>query len=159
MFQENLKEGNKSSQIYALCRPPGHHATQNFFGGYCYFNNAALAAQLLSKNGRVVVFDVDYHHGNGTQDIFYERNDVYYISIHGDPNTEYPFYSGFAEELGKGEGLNFNKNFPLPTGTKWDNYKPIYEQALEIIGKYNPTYIVVSLGLTLRTAIPYANFT
>jgi len=157
MLQENLNNTDRPF-IYALCRPPGHHATQNSYGGYCYFNNAALAAEVLSKSGPVVVFDVDYHHGNGTQDIFYERKDVYYISIHADPATDYPFYSGTATELGKGYGLNYNRNFPLPRETTWKEYKPIYEEALLIITHYKPSSIIISLGLDTADGDPISNF-
>ena len=104
---------------FALSRPPGHHAGADFFGGYCFLNNAALAAQSLRDSGcaRVAVLDVDYHHGNGTQSIFYERADVFTVSIHGDPRTEYPFFLGHADERGAGAGEGFNLNLPLPRGT------------------------------------------
>jgi len=153
-----ISEGHITSLIYALCRPPGHHATYNFYGGYCYFNNAALAAQILSKRGRVVVFDVDYHHGNGTQDIFYDRNDVYYISIHGDPEFEYPYHSGGANEIGIGEGIGYNRNFPLPCGIDWREYKPVFEESLALIKNYNPTSIVISLGLDAAEGDPICSF-
>jgi len=157
MLNEKLHDSSRPI-IYALCRPPGHHATKNFYGGYCYFNNAALAAEVLSKSGPVVVFDVDYHHGNGTQDIFYERKDVYYISIHADPATDYPFYSGTAQERGTGEGLNYNRNFPLPRGTTWKEYKPIFEEALQIIRNYNPSSLIISLGLDTADGDPISKF-
>jgi len=157
MLNEKLHDSSRPI-IYALCRPPGHHATKNFHGGYCYFNNAALAAEVLSKSGPVVVFDVDYHHGNGTQDIFYERKDVYYISIHADPATDYPFYSGTAQERGTGEGLNYNRNFPLPRGTTWKEYKPIFEEALQVIRNYNPSSLIISLGLDTADGDPISKF-
>ena len=117
---------------YALCRPPGHHAGHAVFGGYCFLNNAALAAQRLrdAGMGRVAVLDVDYHHGNGTQDIFWTRDDVLFVSIHGDPETEYPFYLGHADERGAGAGAGFNHNFPLPRGTGWEEYAATLEAAL-----------------------------
>jgi acetoin utilization deacetylase AcuC-like enzyme len=104
---------------YALCRPPGHHAERRVFGGFCYFNNAAIAAHFLSAYGKVAVLDIDYHHGNGTQDIFYKRRDVLTVSIHGHPNVAYPYFSGFADERGFGEGDGFNLNVIRgdPTGT------------------------------------------
>ena len=103
---------------FALSRPPGHHAGPDFLGGYCFLNNAAIAAQAFRDDGaqRVAVLDVDYHHGNGTQTIFYERADVLFLSIHGDPRTEYPFYLGHADERGAGPGVGFNVNYPLPAG-------------------------------------------
>jgi len=150
---------NPSTPIYALCRPPGHHATKDHYGGYCYFNNAALAANILSQNGhKVVVFDIDYHHGNGTQDIFYHRNDVFYISIHGSPDFEYPFFSGGANEVGEGAGLNFNKNFPLPGETAFDTYYPTFGKALEVIKQFSPNYLVVSLGFDAADGDPICSF-
>jgi len=153
-----LEKGGEYPLIYALCRPPGHHATRDHYGGYCYFNNVALAAHVLSKRGRVVVLDVDYHHGNGTQDIFYERNDVYYISLHADPEFEYPNYAGAADELGVGAGLYFNKNFPLPVDTDWSNYYPAFLSALNIIQKFNPDTIIISLGLDAADGDPICHF-
>lgn len=113
---------------FALCRPPGHHAGRDYFGGYCFLNNAAAAAQAFRDRGygKVAVLDIDYHHGNGTQDIFYDRADVLTVSIHADPQVEYPYYSGYAEETGEGAGADFNLNLPLPwgwsipgTGRRW----------------------------------------
>ncbi|MBC7605253.1 MAG: histone deacetylase family protein, partial [Ramlibacter sp.] len=105
--------------VFCATRPPGHHAGADFMGGYCFLNNAAVAAQTLRDNGceRVAILDVDFHHGNGTQEIFYERNDVLFVSIHGDPRTEYPFYLGHADEQGGGAGEDFNLNLPLAAGT------------------------------------------
>ena len=104
---------------FALTRPPGHHAGPDFLGGYCFINNAAVAAQAFRDGGaqRVAVLDVDYHHGNGTQAIFYDRADVMFVSIHGDPRTEYPFYLGHADETGRGAGEGYNWNYPLPAGS------------------------------------------
>uniref|UniRef100_UPI00374D98EE histone deacetylase family protein n=1 Tax=Undibacterium sp. TaxID=1914977 RepID=UPI00374D98EE len=114
---------------FALSRPPGHHAGADFFGGYCFLNNAALAVQTLLDSGlqRVAVLDVDYHHGNGTQSIFYERSDVLTVSLHGDPSTEYPFFLGYADESGAGAGLGYNLNLPMPRGTTF----PAWRQALQ----------------------------
>ena len=102
---------------FALCRPPGHHAGKDYAGGYCFINNASVAANWLSSKGKVALLDIDYHCGNGTQDIFYERDDVLTISIHADPNFEYPHFTGYADETGKGKGFGFHQNFPLPAGT------------------------------------------
>jgi acetoin utilization deacetylase AcuC-like enzyme len=144
--------------VFAICRPPGHHATRDRYGGYCYFNNAALGADLLSKKGKVVVLDLDYHHGNGTQDIFYERYDVFYLSIHGSPDFEYPFFSGYAEECGKGSGFGYNLNFPLPAGTTFETYQHSFNDAIGSIKKFNPTYIVISLGLDAVDGDPLGQF-
>ena len=145
---------------YALCRPPGHHAGRAMFGGYCFLNNAALAAQRLRDAGmaRVAVLDVDYHHGNGTQDIFWERDDVLFVSIHGDPDTEYPFYLGYADERGAGAGEGFNHNFPLPRGTDWTRYAEALDQALERIAGYAPQALVVSLGVDMFEGDPISQF-
>lgn len=112
-----LHGGQRSA--FALCRPPGHHAAAEYMGGYCYLNNAAIAAQWSLDNGsrRVAVLDVDYHHGNGTQSIFYDRSDVLFVSLHGDPRRSYPYFSGHRDETGRGAGLGFNLNYPLPHGT------------------------------------------
>ena len=122
---DSKNESRPSSQpraAFALCRPPGHHAGRDYAAGYCYINNAAVAANLLAAKGKVALLDVDYHAGNGTQDIFYERSDVLTISLHGDPNYEYPYYAGYPDETGEGEGLNFHHNFPLPSGTEESIY-------------------------------------
>lgn len=112
-----LSNGERS--VFCATRPPGHHAGLDFMGGYCFLNNAAVAAQSLLDRGcqRVAILDVDFHHGNGTQSIFYERSDVLVVNVHGDPKTEYPFYLGHADEVGAGDGLGFNLNLPLPAGT------------------------------------------
>jgi acetoin utilization deacetylase AcuC-like enzyme len=145
---------------YALCRPPGHHAGRAVFGGYCFLNNAALAAQRLRDAGmaRVAVLDVDYHHGNGTQDIFWERDDVLFVSIHGDPDTEYPFYLGYADERGAGPGEGHNHNFPLPRGTDWTRYAEALDQALERIASHAPQALVVSLGVDMFEGDPISQF-
>lgn len=145
---------------YALCRPPGHHAGRGMFGGYCFLNNAALAAQRLRDAGleRVAVLDVDYHHGNGTQDIFWNRSDVLFVSIHGDPNTEYPFYLGHADERGAGAGEGCNYNFPLPRGTDWASYSATLETALERVVDFAPQALVVSLGVDIFEGDPISAF-
>lgn len=144
----------------ALTRPPGHHAGPDFFGGYCYLNNAALAAQALRDAGaaRVAVLDVDYHHGNGTQTIFYDRADVLTVSIHGDPATEYPFYLGHADERGQGEGEGFNLNLPLPAGTPFDAWLGALEEGLEAVAASSAQALVVALGVDTYEGDPISRF-
>jgi acetoin utilization deacetylase AcuC-like enzyme len=144
--------------VFSICRPPGHHATTNFYGGYCYFNNAALAAETLKGRGMVVILDIDYHHGNGTQDIFYLRNDVVYISIHADPSFEYPFYSGGADEIGEGEGEGFNINYPLGAGTDYEVYRPVIEEVVEKIKSFNTKTLIVSFGADAAKGDPICTF-
>ena len=146
---------------FALSRPPGHHAGADFFGGYCFLNNAALAAQHLRNAGiqKVAVLDVDYHHGNGTQAIFYDRPDVYFASIHGDPRTEYPFYLGHADETGAGAGLGANLNLPLPRGTDYATWAQALETALAGIAKFGADALVVSLGMDTFEGDPISGFT
>jgi acetoin utilization deacetylase AcuC-like enzyme len=134
---------------YALCRPPGHHATRSLYGGYCFFNNAAIAADHIvsTTGGRVAVLDVDYHHGNGTQQIFYERDDVGFASLHGDPQRAYPYHTGFADETGTGRGLGMTCNVPLPAGIGDDAYLAALDRALAAVAAWRPDVIVVSLGL------------
>ena len=142
---ELLMEGYHTS--YALVRPPGHHAERDVFGGFCYFNNASIAANFLSQYGKVALLDIDYHHGNGHQQIFYERKDVLTISIHGNPSFAYPYFSGFADEKGAGEGLGFNINYPLKEELTGEQYLVYLKKAIKHIIKFNPDYLVVSLGL------------
>ena len=132
---------------YALVRPPGHHAERAAFGGYCYFNNAAIAAERLSAFGPVSVLDVDYHHGNGTERIFYERSDVLTVSIHAHPRIAYPHFSGFADERGAGAGLGFNLNLPLPERITAERWMRTLERALARIRRFRPRHLVVALGL------------
>jgi len=133
---------------YALARPPGHHAAADSFAGYCYLNNAAIAAQAWADRGaRVAILDVDFHHGNGTQQIFYDRDDVLFVSLHADPAEEYPFFSGFANERGWGAGEDCNRNFPLPAGTAWDTYGEGFETALGVIRRFGADALIVSLGV------------
>jgi len=132
---------------YALVRPPGHHAERRVFGGFCYFNNAAVAAHKLSGHGTVAVLDLDYHHGNGTQDIFLNRPDVLTVSIHGHPSFAYPYFSGFAEETGEGPGRGFNLNLPLPETADGPAYEEKLEKALKRIRAFSPKFLVVCLGL------------
>ncbi|MDO3378555.1 histone deacetylase family protein [Geoalkalibacter halelectricus] len=139
---------------YALVRPPGHHAERRVFGGFCYFNNAAIAAQLLSAHGSVAILDIDYHHGNGQQVIFYERADVLTVSLHGHPRFAYPYFSGFEDETGEGVGKGFNLNLPLPEQLDGVQYLEALHKALKRIGRFRPTYLVVSLGLDTAKGDP-----
>lgn len=133
---------------YALARPPGHHAATDSFAGYCYLNNAAIATQAWADRGaRVAVVDVDFHHGNGTQQIFYDRDDVLFVSLHADPVDEYPFFLGFADERGWGAGEGCTRNFPLPAGTTWNEYGPALDAAIEMVRRFAPDVVVVSLGV------------
>lgn len=143
-----------AGSAYVLTRPPGHHAERSVFGGFCYFNNCAIAAQYLSKYGRVAILDIDYHHGNGTQQIFYGRSDVMTISIHGHPSFAYPYFSGFAEEHGEGEGAGFNHNFPLPEKLAPGQYSATLKKALRLVQKFKPDYLVIALGLDTAKGDP-----
>ncbi len=145
---------------FALCRPPGHHAGRDYYGGYCFLNNAAIAAQSFIDAGhaKVAVLDVDYHHGNGTQDIFYGRDDVLTVSIHADPAQEYPYYAGHAEEVGEGAGQDTNLNLPLPLGSDWRAYGPALERALERLVGFGAEVVVVSLGVDTFGGDPISKF-
>ena len=149
---------NNQHSAFALCRPPGHHAGKDYAGGYCFINNASVAANWLSSKGKVALLDIDYHAGNGTQDIFYERNDVLTISIHGDPDFEYPHYIGFADETGAGAGLGFHRHFPLPKGTNNEGYLSALDEALNMIRTFAPSYLVVSLGADAFDGDPLGTF-
>ena len=154
-----LIEGGEVA-AFALCRPPGHHAGRDYFGGYCFLNNAAIAAQAFRDGGaaRVAVLDIDYHHGNGTQDIFYGRGDVLTVSIHGDPVQEYPYYIGFADETGEGEGKGANLNLPLPWGADFAAWSGALEQGLDRIRTFAPDRLVVSLGVDTFEEDPISHF-
>ncbi len=143
-----------SRMAYALVRPPGHHAEKRSFGGFCYFNNAAVAAQFLSAYGRVAILDVDYHHGNGQQIIFYSRSDVLTVSIHGEPAVAYPYFSGFADETGQGKGRGFNVNIPLPETIVSADYFKALERALRAVRAFSPVFLVVCLGLDTAKGDP-----
>ncbi len=149
-----------AKSAFCLSRPPGHHAGADFMGGYCFVNNAAVAAQTLVNQGaqRVALLDVDYHHGNGTQSIFYERSDVLFISIHGDPLTEYPFYLGHADEVGAGVGTGFNLNLPLPAGSSVVAWFEALETACTRIAMHQTDALVVSLGLDTFADDPISSF-
>ncbi len=145
---------------FALCRPPGHHAGTAFMGGYCYINNAAVAAQWFRDRGaaRVTILDIDYHHGNGTQEIFYARDDVQMVNLHGDPLTEYPHFLGHRDERGAGPGEGFNINYPLPAGTGWEGWSAALDDALARIAAYAPDILVVSLGVDTFEKDPISAF-
>ncbi|MYM33087.1 histone deacetylase family protein [Duganella sp. FT94W] len=145
---------------FVLSRPPGHHAGADFFGGYCFLNNAALAAQHLLDDGarKVAIIDIDYHHGNGTQSIFYQRSDVLFISIHADPRDEYPFYLGHADERGDGAGHGFNLNLPLAAGSSTQAWFTALETACIRIGSFAPDALVVSLGVDTFAGDPLSRF-
>ena len=138
-----------AAAAFALCRPPGHHAAQDMYGGYCFLNNAACAAQCLRDRGaaRIAILDVDFHHGNGTQAIFYERPDVLFLSVHGEPQWAFPHYLGGADERGAGPGEGFNRNYPLPRGTRWDRWAEALDAAAGEIASFAPEALVVSLGV------------
>lgn len=168
-----LLEGERAA--YALCRPPGHHAMPALAGGYCFLNNAAIAAAHLAAAARppdgdddrrpwgmapasVALLDIDYHHGNGSQAIFYERSDVFFTSIHADPDREYPYFLGFASETGAGAGEGYNLNFPLEAGVDDARYLAALAQALEAIAAYSPRFLVVSTGLDTFADDPLGDF-
>ena len=169
-----LLEGQRL--VYALCRPPGHHAGRDLYGGYCYLNNAAIAAQFLGVGGwvvglphhppppnpqpphRVAVLDIDFHHGNGTQQIFYERGDVLFVSIHADPVREYPYFAGYADERGAGPGEGFNLNLPLEAGVTNARYLAVLEQALAAIFDFAPRFLVLSAGFDTFGGDPIGDF-
>jgi acetoin utilization deacetylase AcuC-like enzyme len=134
---------------FALCRPPGHHAHHDLYGGYCFLNNAAIAAQDFLNDGasRIAILDVDFHHGNGIQDIFYSRKDVLYCSLHGRPEDAFPYFLGYEDERGRGDGDGFNANYPMPPGTAYDKWSAALEDACRKIKRYAPDALVVSLGV------------
>ncbi|MBB3066373.1 histone deacetylase family protein [Limibacillus halophilus] len=153
-----LNAGARS--VFSLCRPPGHHAAADYYGGYCFLNNAAIAAQALRDQGaaRVAILDVDYHHGNGTQSIFYERSDVYFLSIHGDPLQEFPYFLGYADELGEASGQGFNRNYPLRWGSGFDLWSAALKDACKVISDYRADALVVSLGVDTFEKDPISQF-
>jgi acetoin utilization deacetylase AcuC-like enzyme len=154
----HLQRGARGA--FALCRPPGHHAARDLYGGYCFLNNAAIAAQSLRDHGaaRVAILDVDFHHGNGTQDIFYDRADVLYVSLHGDPAHAFPYFSGYAEETGAGAGTGFNMNLPLPPATEFSAWAEALAQGLARVQRFAPDALVVSLGVDTFAQDPISFF-
>jgi acetoin utilization deacetylase AcuC-like enzyme len=171
-----LLEGQRV--VYALCRPPGHHAGRDMCGGYCYLNNAAIAAQYLLQVAScksqvaapdepatcdlrpvtVAILDIDYHHGNGTQQIFYERGDVLFVSIHADPARQYPYFAGYADERGTGDGLGANLNIPLEAGVTDERYLAALDEALATVRAFDPCFLVVSAGFDTFGGDPIADF-
>ena len=153
-----LQAGERAA--FCATRPPGHHAGSDFMGGYCFLNNAAIAVQALLNDGckRVAVLDVDYHHGNGTQSIFYERDDVLFVSLHGDPLTEFPFYLGHADEVGSGAGHGFNLNLPLAAGSTAAQWFAALEAACTRVERHSADALVVSLGLDTFGGDPISTF-
>lgn len=155
---ELVQSGARSA--FALCRPPGHHAAYDMYGGFCFLNNAAIAAQYLRDRGaaRVAVLDVDFHHGNGTQDIFYARDDVYFASIHGDPRFAFPHFLGYGDETGSGDGEGFTRNYPLPEGTDAGLWFAALDDALDRIRRFGAEALVISLGLDAYENDPISGF-
>ncbi len=145
---------------FALCRPPGHHATADMYGGYCFLNNAAIAAQMLRDAGaaRVAVLDIDFHHGNGTQDIFYSRGDVFYASLHGAPEDAFPYFLGFADETGAGPGEGANANYPMPPGTGYPAWAEALDHALARLRGWGAEALVISLGVDAYKDDPISFF-
>jgi acetoin utilization deacetylase AcuC-like enzyme len=156
--QKLVTGGERSA--FALCRPPGHHAAADLYGGYCFLNNAAIAANGFLADGaeRVAILDVDFHHGNGTQSIFYDRADVLFCSLHGDPIHEFPHFLGFADETGRGPGEGFNANYPLAPGTPFDRWAEALDNACRRITDFAPDALVVSLGVDTFEADPISSF-
>lgn len=152
--------GADDSNAFALCRPPGHHAGIDLYGGYCFLNNAAIAAQTLLDQGasKVAVLDVDFHHGNGTQDIFYERSDVLFLSLHGDPMHAFPHFLGYADESGKGRGEGYNFNYPMLPGTPYSVWADALADALGQVQRYMPDALVISLGVDTYEKDPISFF-
>ncbi len=145
---------------FALCRPPGHHAGADYAGGYCHLNTAAIAGQAAREAGaaRIAILDIDYHHGNGTQDIFWDRGDVFYASIHADPASDYPFYWGHADEVGEGAGHGATLNLPLAQGTRIDAFLTALNQALGTVAAFAPEMLIVSFGADTWEGDPISRF-
>jgi len=149
-----VRDGQRAA--YALCRPPGHHASASQYGGYCYLNNAAIAARYLQGRGgaRVAIVDIDYHHGNGTQEIFYADPTVLYCSLHADPDEEYPYFWGSAVELGSGAGFGTNRNWLLPAGCDDAAYLVALDEALAVVQAFQPSHLVISAGFDVVRGDP-----
>jgi len=156
---EELNKGQRA--VFSLCRPPGHHAAADYYGGYCFFNNAAIAAQSLRDRGaaKVAILDVDYHHGNGTQSIFYGRDDVFFASLHGHPEQEFPFFLGYEDETGEGKGEGCNANYPMHWGTGFGPWSGALEDACRRIAGYGAEALVISLGVDTFKEDPISQFT
>lgn len=156
--QKIVSNGERTA--FALCRPPGHHAASDLYGGYCFLNNAAIAAQGFRDAGaeRVAVLDVDFHHGNGTQDIFYNRSDILFLSLHGSPEDSFPSFLGYADEKGAGDGEGFNVNYPMPAGTPYAKWSDCLEDALKRIDAFGADAVVISLGVDTFEKDPISFF-
>ena len=154
-----LNGGNRFA--FSLCRPPGHHAGIDLFGGYCFINNSGVAAQRLLDHGarKIAVLDVDFHHGNGTQDLFYRRGDVFTASLHGDPIHAFPYFLGHADEVGEGEGEGANRNYPMARGTSFDVWSAALADALSRVKAFGAEAIVVALGVDTFERDPISFFT
>ncbi|MBN2051647.1 MAG: histone deacetylase family protein [Spirochaetales bacterium] len=148
------------SGVFSLCRPPGHHAARDLFGGYCFLNNAALAAQYALDAGaaKTAILDLDFHHGNGTQDLFYHRKDVYFFSLHGDPLYTFPYFTGFADQRGSGEGEGFTMNYPLLPGSDAETWFAALDDACRRLREFRPEVLVVSLGVDTYEGDPLSSF-
>jgi acetoin utilization deacetylase AcuC-like enzyme len=154
---QHIRAGQRA--VFALCRPPGHHAHPDLCGGYCFLNNAAIAAHSLTANAaRVALLDIDFHHGNGSQDIFYARDDVLFISVHGDPVRQYPYFMGTADEHGQDKGEGYTVNFPLEQGVDDQRYLSVLDEACAQIAQYAPDFLVVSLGVDTFHLDPLGDF-
>jgi acetoin utilization deacetylase AcuC-like enzyme len=151
---DTVRAGERAA--YALCRPPGHHATVDSYGGFCYLNNAAIAARFL--DAPVAILDIDYHHGNGTQEIFYTDPSVLFCSLHAHPDDNYPYYWGAADERGADAGEGFNRNWPLPQRTDDARYLATLEEALTAIDGFRPRALVLSAGLDIAADDPLGGF-
>ena len=149
-----------ATAAYGLCRPPGHHAARSMYGGYCFFNNAAIAAEAIVRatGERVAILDIDYHHGNGSQQIFWRRGDVRYVSIHADPKRAYPYFLGRADETGEGDGAGENLNIPLRAGATNEDYLQATDQAVDAIAAVPGSVVVVSLGFDTYGLDPIGDF-
>ncbi|MGM0601564.1 MAG: histone deacetylase family protein [Candidatus Rifleibacteriota bacterium] len=154
---ELLKSGREQI-AYALCRPSGHHAGPRVFGGYCYFNNVATAAEYLLPSGKVAIVDIDYHHGNGTQEFFEQMKSVFTASIHGDPEEEYPYFWGYGDEKGKGQGYGANHNEPLSKGTKGEAYLEAIDRINDKIKAFAPKYLIIAAGFDTYKEDPIGGF-
>lgn len=154
-----LLAGKRNKLIYSLCRPPGHHASRDHFGGYCYLNNVAIAAQYLKQFGTVAIVDIDIHHGNGTQSIFYDSCEVFFASIHGDPVDHYPYFWGRESEVGNGSGRGYNLNVPLPKGTDGLRYlAAVRDRVLPAVKRFSPDFLLVSAGFDTASGDPLGTF-
>lgn len=156
--QKIVADGARAA--FGLCRPPGHHAAADMYGGFCFLNNAAIAAQVFLDQGasKVAVIDPDFHHGNGTQSIFYDRGDVFYVSVHGDPNDSFPHFLGWADETGAGAGEGCNANYPLPPGTGFDEWFAAFEDGCRKVTAFGAEALVISLGVDTYKDDPISFF-